>query len=452
MGMASSQARLLMLTSRLHDIEYKAQNIQNAKVQLSTQEDEVYEAYQKALDATTLTMKTVNGAVQEDIPATFNSVFSVNGSRPASMAKGEGYVLLDSRGRVVVDDDVYEGYHEFITSSLNQNAYSFAMYMLYGNGEGDLEGDEWDAFLEVANDVFNEKKNTDSTLLDLYNAAIHGPDYRGNDEDTEDEYEEKDDGNGGNPVVPITPIINDVTVTQTVQVVDDRGGDRGGKGTTDKTTYTPETPNPEPSGGEFAPPPPGSTPILPPHSTPLERVIYSSHTEEASAFLNYFFSHYGELIYNNESLPDEDSYKFSYYARIYNAIQQHGGCISINDFSGPNGDAATDSAWLTAMIESGQLSIEKVAIDKNGVATFNGVGVPSDTNFNYTATSSIDKAALARAEAKYEHDLKIINRKDDKYDRELKKLETERTALTKEYDSIKKVSDDNIERTFGIFS
>ena len=35
---------------------------------------------------------------------------------------------------------------------------------------------------------------------------------------------------------------------------------------------------------------------------------------------------------------------------------------------------------------------------------------------------------------------------------ELSKLETEREALKTEYDSVKKVVSDNIERTFGIFS
>ena len=46
----------------------------------------------------------------------------------------------------------------------------------------------------------------------------------------------------------------------------------------------------------------------------------------------------------------------------------------------------------------------------------------------------------------------IINNKDTKFDTELSKLETERTTITTEMDSIKKVKDDNIERTFGIFS
>lgn len=37
MGMAASQARLLTLTSRLHDVEYKAQNIESQKIALATQ-------------------------------------------------------------------------------------------------------------------------------------------------------------------------------------------------------------------------------------------------------------------------------------------------------------------------------------------------------------------------------------------------------------------------------
>ena len=63
MGMAASQARLLSLTARIHDVEYQAQSIQNAKVALATQQDKVYEDYQKALDATTLTL-TVAGVTE----------------------------------------------------------------------------------------------------------------------------------------------------------------------------------------------------------------------------------------------------------------------------------------------------------------------------------------------------------------------------------------------------
>ena len=53
---------------------------------------------------------------------------------------------------------------------------------------------------------------------------------------------------------------------------------------------------------------------------------------------------------------------------------------------------------------------------------------------------------------KYEYELDKINAKDTQFDQELSTLETERSALNTEIDSIKQVRDDNVERTFGIFS
>ena len=81
-----------------------------------------------------------------------------------------------------------------------------------------------------------------------------------------------------------------------------------------------------------------------------------------------------------------------------------------------------------------------------------GASPSSEASLGYTNTTTIDKTALAKAEAKYEHAMKEIDRKDKQYDMTLSKLETERSALTTEYDSVKKVIEDNIERTFGIFS
>ena len=52
MGMAASQARLLALTARMHDIELRAQNLEAQKLSLATQEDAAYQKYCDALDAT----------------------------------------------------------------------------------------------------------------------------------------------------------------------------------------------------------------------------------------------------------------------------------------------------------------------------------------------------------------------------------------------------------------
>ena len=60
MGMSSSQARLLNLTARMHDIEYKAQRIEAQKLQLANDSRRVYEDYLFALDATKVQYKTLN--------------------------------------------------------------------------------------------------------------------------------------------------------------------------------------------------------------------------------------------------------------------------------------------------------------------------------------------------------------------------------------------------------
>ena len=425
MGMAASQARLLMLTSRLHDVELKAQQLQNAKLQLSTQQDAVYEDYQKALDATTLTAHFADrtAAAQSDVAATFSNLFSLGAAADDQITSN--YILVDSRGRVVVDDEVAEGYNNYVSAGGGDmhmnNAYQFAWFMVEGQHNGHSiyanNGGNY-SNLEIAIDeVFEENK---TELMTLYNNAC------------EKLYAAYGSLNPSDPnyVDPNDPTLPDY----------ETGG-----------WWNPNWGEPK-----------------------LSRIFTFSQWENGSihnpftddekkAFndlINYFWSHYGQQVFNkveenNQANINGDEYnkqEFDYYVRIYNAIQQHGGCISIEDYNGPDGSAATNSEWLTAMLQSGQMSLETISIDNHGEATLAGTSVASDTNLTYTTTTQIDKVAMAKAEAEYEHAMKVIDRKEQKIDLELKKIETERTAITKEYDSIKKVSDDNIDRTFGIFS
>ena len=89
MGMAASQARLLFITARLHDVELRAQQLLAAKVQLATQSDAAWEKYNEALDATTLTANALNmqNGTTSTIVATFasltgeNAIYSATGER-----------------------------------------------------------------------------------------------------------------------------------------------------------------------------------------------------------------------------------------------------------------------------------------------------------------------------------------------------------------------------------
>ena len=50
MGMSSSQARLLSLTARQHNVEYRAQKLQDEKLQMANDSDRVYKTYLKVLN------------------------------------------------------------------------------------------------------------------------------------------------------------------------------------------------------------------------------------------------------------------------------------------------------------------------------------------------------------------------------------------------------------------
>ena len=382
MGMAASQARLLSITARIHDVEYQAQSIQEAKIQLSTQQDQVYREYQDALDATTLTVTMINPTSGETskVAATFNNLFGKDRVRSAT---GNEYVLRDKHGNAVVDNDMWEQYQNFLEAGYGDNPYTFAMYML----GADIELDDFEPCLYQAENAVYQN-NDDEKLESLREAVLDILGIEGSDREA------------------------DWAPYDTSMIYD----------------------NPE---------------------------AMSEYEEAFSKYSQYLYTHYGSSVLENLSIigeqrdvemPKFDIDTFNYYVHMYQTIRECGGCTSIENFNGPNGDAKNDSEWLKAMVQSGLMTIDTIKTNNKGEVSLTGANVSSDPNLEYTTTTSIDKAALAKAEAKYNHDLKEIDKKDKKFDLDLSKLDTERSALTKEYESIKKVITDNIDRTFGIFS
>ncbi len=367
MGMAASQARLLTITARMHDVEYQAQSIQNAKIQLATQSDQVYNEYLEAMDATSLTIKDTFG---NPVVANFNNLCSINAVE-SGMNK---YAIKTDRDELVVPASIKDGYEDFIYGNPeNKNdPYAFAFFMMNMESINNLEEGDVAAVREAeaavaANHADDKSLTSIQESMDAILAKVDEGDYNNLDEEQKKKYDELEKS--------------------------------------------------------------------------LQYKLYQKYAEE---------------VYTEATMGDEDfnQTEFDYYVRMFREIQAAGGsCVSISVYDGPSGDAANDSDWLKNMIGSGKFSIDIVNQNKKtGEVSFGATSVASDTYLGETATSTVDKQALAKAEAKYEHDTKILNQKDKKFDMDLSKLETERTALTTEYDSVKKVINDNIERTFGIFS
>lgn len=72
----------------------------------------------------------------------------------------------------------------------------------------------------------------------------------------------------------------------------------------------------------------------------------------------------------------------------------------------------------------------------------------SETKMEYVLDTSDD----AEAESKYEYETARVSRQDNQLDLDLQQLETQHEAVLKEYDSVKNVISNNVDRTFNLFS
>ena len=111
MGLSSSQARLLSLTSRMHDIEYKAQNLEAQKLQMANKSTQVYKEYENALNSTKVQYKTIgaDGSAQF-LDATYNSLCSLNSNASTQ------YALFDTNTNFIyVPETVADTYNNTAT-------------------------------------------------------------------------------------------------------------------------------------------------------------------------------------------------------------------------------------------------------------------------------------------------------------------------------------------------
>lgn len=423
MGMAASQARLLTITSRIHDVEYQAQSIQNAKIALATQSDDVYKDYIAALDQTTFTIKDNNN---QTVVANFNTLCGINAANASSAKR---YLLKDDKGRLIVSNEIAEGYKA--GKDKVNNAYEFAMFMMegqpedfsntpYNNKEKEIFDSNCNNIKELESlrdkltdsiyQIYNLLKDSDSGFDALIDTGKENP--------TEDDYKTAIKENLFNTMEAVT------------------------------SAFESFNKNDAPDNGY--------TSAVSENYNAAKKLMDGMKTNYQT-LEHKMYTMYNKDIYEGagNNVKDFNAEDFWYYVNMYKQIEANGGrIVEISEFDGLDGigDAATDSDWLKNAVQSGKITIDISNLDSKGVMSFNSTGVPSDSNLEYTTTTTIDKAHYAKAEAEYEHKTKQINQQDKKYDMDLKKLETERSALTTEYESVKKVTEDNVKRTFGIFS
>lgn len=120
----------------------------------------------------------------------------------------------------------------------------------------------------------------------------------------------------------------------------------------------------------------------------------------------------------------------------------------------------SDASWLQYALDNGIVTLKKTqyydpSADSGKIPELDAEGIMWN-DVVYSNSEDIreveDTQAIAIAQAKYEKTLNEIEAKDNKYDTDLKNLDTIHNALQTEYDSIKNVISKNVERSFKAFS
>lgn len=99
MGLAASQARLLMLTSRKGDVENGLTNLANQKLSIARQSSQLSQAYSDALSAKTMTWNTT-ATTSGSTPLNYDLLMTPN----ATNTSGQ-YLIADNYGRVMLNDE-----------------------------------------------------------------------------------------------------------------------------------------------------------------------------------------------------------------------------------------------------------------------------------------------------------------------------------------------------------
>lgn len=459
MGMAASQVRLLALTDRLHDVELKAQQILSQKLALGTQKDALYNDYNNALEATNykVAFRNDNGTASY-FDANYANMCTYNPNR------SRNYAFTNASGKILVSQDEADTYNSF-----SNDKYAFAWAMMNGGEAALTRGSS------------GPKGSANSLGLNENNVSISGTTYL-------------------EGLLPSGGMLTDFEVdlvlryqnrtknTQTETAISDYSKkleEYKKADSSQKTTIKSELDNlatavrahyeainkemmPQNIKGD------GNDLLM----TEAEVLAFMNLSTEQQDFLQgcidavanatdfkeqqKLYKDFREALYGNLTNINEiaeqseymatgqstdidfDAGEFNFYVQRWEAINNAGGCEVI-DQRYINGEEGRE--YLENMMQAGLIVVQEYNTNQK---KWQDTSIATSTNGNYLIEEA-DEAELKRAEAKYEHELDIIDRKETKMDNELAKLETERKAITTEMDSLKTVKDDNIDRTFGIF-
>ncbi len=121
---------------------------------------------------------------------------------------------------------------------------------------------------------------------------------------------------------------------------------------------------------------------------------------------------------------------------------------------------ASSPEWLQFALEHGIVTLSQAQFKDPSIDSYKVPELTSEAitwkSIIYTSAPDIqakdDENAVTTAELKYKKKMNEIQSEDNRFDQDLRQLDTEHNALQNEYESLKSVINKNVERSFKVFS
>lgn len=423
MGLAASQCRLLSITSRLSDLELRAQTISNSKIRLSMDSEQAATEYSDALNKQKL---EVYSGVNSDgssqyIDATAANLTTYN----AISSTDKQRFIKNASGQVLVTDEIKKAYDD---SKEDLTTFLKAMGCVSINAATTTELENLVSDIQkntaytkapissgpydlLTTDIsISDKLKQMGTLLTTYSNTL-GTEINTTTDATKKAELTATKAKTDEVLKGITNAVDwcsdsilNIDQDLLKLVITGTAGTLAGKDVLAQTIQ-----------GQGRPSLSGITP-----------------DNNVSTILNTI-----KATTDSEANSPETKY----YTNIFNEIKESGGCRA-------PGDANMNSnEWLTGQVEAGN-----VFLYEKGSGTNANDFVNVDWNSGDSTLKMIDdKSGEAKAQAKYDLTMAQIETKDKRFDLELKNIDTEHSALQTEVDSVKKIIDSNIQRSFKMF-
>ncbi len=159
-----------------------------------------------------------------------------------------------------------------------------------------------------------------------------------------------------------------------------------------------------------------------------------SKSHYITELLDYYF-----IVKNDNAITEQDALNADFYNMLYNQLCMNGATTDTI-----KQQQVTDPDYLNHALKNGQLFVSSLNND--------GYFYQGHYTLNGHVAEVADEDAIAQAEAEYNVKKSQLSYKEESLDLDLKNIDTELSALTTEYDTVKNLISKNVEKVFTMFS